>query len=352
MGVSANRWSDEAAIVAAATGGDESAFSLLFERYRQELRVHCYRMLGSFDESEDLVQETFLRAWRSRGSFRDEGPSSFRGWLYRVATNASIDVLRARPRRRFPWQSSRPERSVAALAPPDPELAWLQPYPDQLLEGIAPSDEQPESETVRRETIELAFIVAIQLLPPAQRAVLIARDVLGWSAKETAEVLETSVASVNSSLQRARATLRRHLPSRRSEWAPPSDPTEEERALLQRYVAAHEQRDHTTFAKLLREDARLTMPPTPSWFEGREAIVGLFAGWLDPASPAYVGEVRRIPIGANRQPAFAGYIRRPGEADYRPLGLELLRIEDGTVAEITLFVTTDLFAAFGLPQKL
>jgi RNA polymerase sigma-70 factor, ECF subfamily len=323
------------------------------ERYRHELRVHCYRMLGSFEDAEDLVQETFLRAWRSRESFDSHGPSSLRAWLYRIATNACLDALRSNPRRPFPWQSAQVQGPhVGRLLPPDAELSWLQPYPDRLL-VTAPSDEQPDAEVVNRETIELAFIIAIQLLPPTQRAVLILRDVLGWPAKDTAAVLETSVASANSALQRARATLKQHLPERRLEWAPPSDATQKERLLLQRYVEAYERRDFAALAELLREDARLTMPPTPSWFAGREAIVALFRSWLDPASPTYVGEVRRVPTAANLQPAFAGYVRHPGDSEYRPLGLELLRIADGKVAEMTLFVSmTELFPVFGLPHAL
>jgi RNA polymerase sigma-70 factor, ECF subfamily len=353
MGTGAHLWDGEEATVAAACAGDESAFAALSECYRRELRLHCYRMLGSFQDSEDLVQETFLRAWRGRETFTYQGPSSFRAWLYRVATNACLDVLRSRPRKLFPWQPGSVEhRRSGSLSAPDPELSWLQPYPDRLLERIAPADEQPEAEVVARETIELAFIIAIQLLPPPQRAVLILRDVLGWSAKETASLLGTTAVSANSSLQRARATLRQNLPARRLDWAPPSEPTAEEDAVFRRYMDAHERRDFAAIAELLREDARLTMPPTPSWFAGREAITALFASWLDPRSPAYVGEVRRIVIGANRQPACAGYLRRPDESEYRPLGLEVLRIEDGKLAESTMFVSPELFPAFGLPPTL
>src|ERR687895_631273 len=214
------------AVVAAATAGDQSAFAELVEPHRRELQVHCYRMLGSFEDSEDLVQETFLRAWRKRESF--EGRWSFRAWLYRIATNACLDALEQRPR-------------VASLhdgAQPLAEIPWLQPYPDELLEGIATSDAEPDAEVVAKETIELAFIAAIQLLPPRQRAVLISRDVLGWSAAETAALLDVSVAAVNSALQRARATLKEHLPRHRLDWAPDSDPSQEERELLQRYMDA------------------------------------------------------------------------------------------------------------------
>jgi RNA polymerase sigma-70 factor, ECF subfamily len=189
----------------AAAAGDEAAFAELTERYRRELQVHCYRMLGSFEESEDLVQETFLRAWRRRGTF--QGRSTFRAWLYAIATNACLDALERRPR------LVSKHAGAESLA----EIPWLQPYPDQLLEGIASSEDEPDAVLVAKETIELAFIAAIQLLPPRQRVALIARDVLGWSAAETAALLEVSVAAANSALQRARATMREHLPRRRME---------------------------------------------------------------------------------------------------------------------------------------
>jgi len=340
-------------VVLAAIGGEESAFASISERHRRELQVHCYRMLGSLQDAEDAVQEAFLRAWRSRESFTYRGPSSFRAWLYRVATNACLDVLQRKPRKLFPWQpGSAGDGPRGSLLPPDRDLAWLQPYPDELLEAIAPDEERPDAQVVARETIELAFIVAIQLLSPTQRAVLILRDVLGWSAKETAALLDTTVAAANSALQRARATLKQHLPERRVEWTAPSEPTADEVALVRRYMEAHERGDFAAMAELLHEDARLTMPPTPSWFDGRDAIAALFASWLDPQSPGYVGEVRRVPVGANGQPGSAGYLRRPGDSAYRPLGLEFLRIENGKVAELTMFVSTDLFPAFALPETL
>jgi RNA polymerase sigma-70 factor, ECF subfamily len=324
----------------------ESAFAALLQRHRGELQVHCYRMLGSFEESEDLVQETFLRAWRKRATFGSDGRSSFRAWLYRIATNACLDVLRSRPRRVLAPQ-------VAAgdpAAPPSPpaDLPWLQPYPDRLLEPIAPAEDEPGAVVVARETIELAFLAAIQHLPPRQRAVLILRDVLGWSAKDAASLLEASVASVNSMLQRARATLRDQLPERRTEWTRSSGPSEEERELLRRYVDAHERADVDALAELLRADARLTMPPHPTWYAGREAILIAARQGFDPE----FGRLRSVVAGANLQPAAAHYLRRPGESEYRPLALDVLRLEAGSVAEITSFVFPGLFPAFGLPPTL
>ena len=322
---------------------DEPAFAALVERHRGELQVHCYRMLGSFEESEDLVQETFMRAWRGRESFRFDGSAAPRAWLYRIATNACLDVLRSKPRRVLEV----PVPAADPAEPPSPpaDLPWLQPYPDALL---APAEEEPGAAVVVRETIELAFLAAIQHLPPRQRAVLILRDAVGWSAKETAELLETTVASVNSALQRARATLRDHLPERRAEWTRPSGPSEAERELLRRYVDAHERGDSAALAELLREDARLIMPPHPTWYEGREAIVIASAQGFEPE----FGELRAVIVGANLQPAVAYYLRGPGEADYRPLAFDVLRFEGGLVAEITSFVFPELFAAFELPPKL
>jgi RNA polymerase sigma-70 factor, ECF subfamily len=325
---------------------DESAFAALVEPHRRELQVHCYRMLGSFEDSEDLVQETFLRAWRGRAGFSG-GRSSFRAWLYRIATNACLDALRRKPRRVLPQEVVKAADPNVDPAPPA-DLPWLQPYPDRLLESIAPAEDEPGAAVVARETIELAFLAAIQHLPPKQRAVLILRDVLDWSAKETASLLESSVASVNSALQRARATLGDRLPEQRTEWAPASGPSPEERELLRRYLDAHERTDADALAELLREDARLTMPPLPTWYEGRDAIVIASRKGFDPE----FGSLRSVVTGANLQPALAHYLRPSGESEYRPLALDVLRIEGGLVAEIFSFVWPELFEAFGLPERL
>jgi RNA polymerase sigma-70 factor, ECF subfamily len=326
---------------------EESAFAALAERHRGELQVHCYRMLGSFEDSEDLVQETFLRAWRKRASFGYAGRSSFRAWLYRIATNACLDVLRRRPRRVLPPQVVAAGDPAAPLSPPA-DLPWLQPYPDRLLEPTAPAEDEPGAVVVGRETIELAFIAAIQHLPPRQRAVLLLRDVLEWSAKDTASMLEASVASVNSALQRARATLRDRLGERRTEWARSSAPSEEERELLRRYVEAHERTDANALAELLREDVFLTMPPHPTWYAGREAIMIAMRQGFDPD----FGRLRTLVAGANMQPAAAHYLRQPGESEFRALALDLLRLEGGRVAEIDSFLFPELFPVFGLPPTL
>ncbi len=304
-------------------------FEHLVERHGAELRVHCYRMLGSLHESEDLVQDTFLRAWRGRAGFVE---GSARAWLYRIATNACLDVLRARPRRILvaPGPASEPD---AAILPPA-DLPWLQPYPDTLL----------DDQLVARETIELVFLAAIQHLPPRQRAVLLFRDVLEWSAKEVAAQLDATVASVNSALQRARSTLREQLPERREDWAATTD---EHADLLRRYVDAHEQADVEGFAALLHEDARLTMPPHPMWFDGRATIAAASARGFDPA----FGSLRSVVTAANRQPAVAHYLRPPEADEYRPLALDVLRVEHGRIVEIVSFVEPELFEAFGLPDE-
>ncbi|HET6750429.1 MAG TPA: RNA polymerase subunit sigma-70 [Actinomycetes bacterium] len=316
--------------VVAAAAGDESAFAALVERHRRELHVHCYRMLGSFEEAEDAVQEAFLRAWRRRDSF--EAGTNARAWLYRIVTNACLDALR-RSRRRLP--------SLHSFA----EVPWLQPYPDRLLDEVAPSDAQPDAVVVDRETIELTFLAVIQLLPPRQRAVLLLRDVLGWSAGETASVLDTSVAAVNSALQRARATLRERLPGRPSEWSG-GEPSEQERALLAGFIDAHERADAAAAAALLRDDVRITMPPHPWCYDGLAAIAPLLGPGLSEP-----GEWRLVPTRANRQPTAASYLKAWGDTEFRAFKLDVLRLQGGRIVEITTF-DAHLFPQFGLPPTL
>jgi RNA polymerase sigma-70 factor (ECF subfamily) len=311
---------------------DEAAFAAAVARHRRELQVHCYRMLGSLEDSEDLVQETFLRAWNKRESF--EGRSSFRGWLYRIATNACLDTIARRGR-----QASKGS----------PEVLWLQPFPDDLLDSVASADDEPDAVIVAKETIELAFMVAIQHVPPKPRAVFILRDVLGWPAKDVAELLDTSVASVTSALQRARGVLQDQLPERRLEWEAGADPSAAQRELIDRYVEASEQGDAVAFAEMLHEDARFSMPPVPGVYVGPEKILGSWAegGWGTEA----FGELRHLRTAANRQPAVACYCRRPGDTAYRPMAIDVLRVEEGRIAEITTF-GSELFGAFGLPETL
>ena len=307
---------------------DHSGFAALTERHRRELHVHCYRMLASFDEAEDAVQETFLKAWRGRSGF--DGGSQFRAWLYRIATNVCLDMLRRSSRR----------TAANSFA----EVPWLQPYPDLLLEAAAPSDEQPEAVAISRETISLAFRAALQVLPPRQRAALVARDVLGWPASETASALGTSVAAANSALQRARATMQSHLPDTRAEWSA-REPSAEERKLVEQFIAAHERLDTEAVIAIAARDIRVTMPPLPYCFQGTEAIRPLMA------DAAAMGEWRLVPARANRMPAAASYLRRPGDSVFRAFKLDVMRVEGAVIAEITTF-PADHFAAFGLPLTL
>lgn len=323
---------DSTSKLTAALGGDESAFAALTERHRRELHIHCYRMLASFDEAEDAVQETLLRAWRNRDSF--DGGSQFRAWLYRIATNVCLDMRR---------QSARRLPALHSFA----ETPWLQPYPDRLLDEVAPREEQPDAVIVERETIELAFLAALQVLPPRQRAALIARDVLGWPASETAALLGTSVAAANSALQRARSTMQAHLPARRAEWSAATT-TGEERALLKQFIDAHERCDAAAAMAIAARDIRVTMPPHPFSYEGRESITPLLERAFGENRD---GEWRLIPAWANRMPAAASYLQRPGDSVFRAFKLDVLRVEDGAIAEITTF-GWGLFPAFGLPPTL
>lgn len=314
-----------------ATLLDETTFEDLTRRHRRELHVHCYRMLASFDEAEDALQETLLRAWRSRDSLIDEAGA--RPWLYRIATNVCLDLLRAR--RRHP--------AAGSFA----EIPWIQPYPDRLLDEIAAPEEEPDAVAVARETIELAFIAALQVLPPRQRAALVLRDVLGRPAAETASLLDTSVAAANSALQRARSTLAEHLPARRMEWTR-GEPTAEERELLAGFIDAHERCDAAAAVAMVSKDIRITMPPYPWLFDGVDAMAPLLERAFGPERD---GDWRLLPTGVNRMPAAASYLRRPGDTLYRPLKLDVLRVEGGKVREVTTF-GAEQFPLLGLPEWL
>ncbi len=322
-----------------ARAEEDPAFATSVEHHRRELHVHCYRILASFDDAEDAVQETMLRAWRARASFDRpanvrNGPANVRAWLYRIATNVCLDMLRARKRR-------------AASAETFRDLPWLQPYPDTLLDEVgplvpvAPIEEQPDTVAVERETISLVFLAALQALPPRQRAALIARDVLGWHASETATLLETSVPAANSALQRARATMQERLPPRRSEWAT-TGANEQERELLSQFIAAHEAGDAELAVSIAARDLRITMPPNPYLYEGRDTIAPLLGDAMA------MGEWHLVATSANRMPTAASYLRAPGDTVFRAFKLDVLRVRDGEIAEITTF-GPELFAAFGLP---
>ena len=311
------------------------------EAHRPALTGHCYRMLGSPSDADDAVQETMVRAWRALERF--DGRSSLRTWLYRIATNVCLDALSDRRRRARPME--REPGTVLDELVPQPRAYWIEPVPDAR---VLPADADPAELAVLRESIRLAFVAALQELPPRQRAALLLTEVLGWSAKETAAQLDSSVESVKSALKRARSILRAQLPRQRLGWSPPRAPTVSERELLQRFMDAHDRTDATAFAKLLSDDVRMTMPPLPYWFAGRDAVAAFAAQAFGPGSPLSGGHWRGVITGANLQPALAGYLLRPGEREYRAQALNVLRIEHGQIAEITVFEPR-LFAAFGLP---
>jgi len=303
------------------------------EQHRRELTAHCYRMLGSPFEAEDAVQETLLRAWRSLDRF--EGRSAVRSWLYRIATNVCLDMLEGRERRARPMDLGPAGEPVAENLRTLPEVTWIQPVPDSLVAD-------PADAVASRDTIRLAFVAALQHLPPRQRAVLILCEVLRWKASEVAELLDTSVASVNSALQRARATLEA------SELTPEGSFEEPDRELLERYVQAFERYDMDALTSLIRDDATQSMPPYDLWLSGRDDI---FAWWLGPGIACKGSRV--VPVTtANGSPAFGQY--KPSETGegYEPWALQVLELSDGRIGELTFFLDTEtIFPLFGLPLR-
>ncbi|HET7015025.1 MAG TPA: RNA polymerase subunit sigma-70 [Streptosporangiaceae bacterium] len=329
--------------LAGPQAGDEAAFARVVEPLRHELQIHCYRMLGSAQDAEDAVQETLLRAWTRLETYAGRAP--FRAWLYGIATNACLDALRRRKTRAWPTDlagPSDPSRYVLAAV----DVPWLQPYPDRLLDVAAAPDDEPEAVVIARETIELAFLAAIQRLPARQRAVLILRDTLDWSVSDTAAALGISPAAVNSALQRAHAALAAHLPAQRSQWR--SSPTAPERRALRRLIAAWESADTAALVELLREDAKLIMPPGTTWFAGRRDIAAFLAEHVF----GEMGQAWRLrATGANRQPAFGLYWREPGDDAFRAFAIGVLRVDGDSVAEIALFQQPELFDLFALPPS-
>ncbi len=310
------------------------------DQYRRELTAYCYRMLGSPFEAEDAVQDTLLRAWR--GLDRFEGRSAIRSWIYRIATNVCLDMLNGRERRARPMDLGPARAPVIENFDTLPEVTWLEPVPDGL---VTPTGD-PADVAVSRETIRLAFVAALQHLPPRQRATLILFEVLGWKAAEVAELLETTVASVNSALQRARATLDARSPGSGDAAQPLDEPNTE---LLARYVEAFERYDIEALTALIHEDATQSMPPFSLWLHGREDI---FRWWFGPGIECSGSRVLPT-ISANGCPAFGQYKRSPTGEGHEPWALQVIEIEDGRISELTFFLATDtLFPLFGLPPRL
>ncbi len=318
---------------------DTGQLEAQLEQHRVELTAYCYRMLGSPFEAEDAVQETFLRAWRSFEGF--EGRSALRSWLYRIATNVCLDLLNGRNRRARPMDLGPAREPEAAHLHTLPEATWIEPIPD----GRVLSDGDPAEVAVERESVRLAFVAALQELPPRQRAVLILCEVLRWKAAEAAELLETSVASINSALQRARATLADTDLAAIDQGAELDDET---RALLERYVDAFERYDMEALTSLIHEDATQSMPPYDLWLRGRDDILHW---WVGPGATCRNSHV--VPtLAANGSPAFGQYRPKPGGEGYEPWALQVIEISAGRIVEFTFFLDTKrLFPLFGLPLE-
>jgi RNA polymerase sigma-70 factor (ECF subfamily) len=331
--------STEAGLLRAAQRGDRDAFGRLVEPFRRELQAHCYRMLGSHADAEDALQETLLRAWRALARFEER--SSLRSWLYRVATNACLRAIERRPRRVLPIDYAPAADPHASLVEAVNEPIWLEPYPDHELglEGLA----GPEARYEQREGVELAFIAALQHLPARQRAVLILRDVLGFSARETAEVLETTPVSVDSALQRAHRTVDERLPTQTQQRTLRLIGNDELSRLVDRFVAAWERHDVDAVVAMLAEDARLVMPPLPLWIAGRDDV----AAFLRAYPLSGVRRWRMAPTSANGQPALATYAWDEETAAFAPHSLSVLTLRGGAIEELTAFLTPDLVPRFG-----
>jgi RNA polymerase sigma-70 factor (ECF subfamily) len=314
----------------------EEEFRRLVEPHRAELHAHCYRMLGSVHDAEDALQDALLRAWRALPRF--EGRSSLRTWLYRIATNTSLDLIARRPRRVLPIDLGPP-------ADPHDEPAWLEPYPDEQL-GVEDGPAAPDARYERRESVELAFVAAVQHLAPNQRAALILRDVLGFSAGEVAETLGTTVASVNSAMQRARAAVEARTPERSQQAALRALGDAQLRDLVERYMDAMERGDVDAIVDLLAADASWSMPPYPAFYRGRDEIVGFLH-----SGPLKV-RWRHLPAHANGQPAVACYAWSDERARYDAWVLDVFTLDGPRIAAVTSFITPEIFTSFGLPAAL
>jgi RNA polymerase sigma-70 factor, ECF subfamily len=337
----------EGASAMAATTTDSfgrDTFVQLAEPYRRQIKAHCYRMSGSLHEAEDLVQETYLRAWRAFESF--EGRGSLKAWLYQIATRVCLDAIAQRKKiQRLLPTGNFPSATEVPTGQPPTDIAWLEPYPDSELDDVADEAPNAEARYAQRQSVRLAFVAALQHLPPRQRAVLLLIDVLGWSSAETASLIGSSTASVNSALQRARATLERH--NRSGDMDQSVVVTPDQQALLDRYVRAWEDKNLDGFVALLKSEATYAMPPWSHWYLGREAI-GRFFG----AVWKHYGRFRLLPTQANGQPAFVLYTQAEGECEWRAHSVQVLSIDEEGISSLTAFMrplAPALVPAFGLP---
>src|SRR3954464_6951050 len=323
---------EERELLETARKGSEDAYARLVEPHRSELQAHCYRMLGSVQDAEDALQEALVRAWK--GLDRFEGRSSLRSWLYRIATNTSLDAIEKRPKRILPIDYGPPTDPHDGVGEPLVESVWIEPFPDETL-GIEDGYTSPDARYEQRESVELAFVAALQLLPANQRAVLILREVLGFSAQETADALETSVASVNSALQRARKTIEERRPEQSQQATLRELGDERLREIVERYMEAWERNDVETVMEILAEDATFSMPPLASWFGGEESIRVFLTKW--PLSGTW--RWRQIPVRANGQPALAFYIWDDREEAYMPFALNVLTFRGERISAVDAFVS-------------
>jgi RNA polymerase sigma-70 factor (TIGR02960 family) len=330
---------DTAGLLTAARGGDEDAFELLVANHRRELLAHCYRMLGSFQDAEDALQESLLGAWRGLSGF--EGRSSLRAWLYRICTNACLRIVSRRPPRILSPDHGPAFEQTGDLGTWVEGPVWLEPWPD---EPPAPETDDPAASYQRREGVELAFVAALQHLPGTQRAVLILREVLQFSAAETAQILDTTAASVNSALQRARQTVGERVPDTPQQVELDALGEDGRRELVDAFVSAWERADIPALLELLTEDARFTMPPLPAWFDGRASIERFFIDRM------FATPWRLVPVGANGQPAFVCYQGQP-DGELRAGAVNLLTVRDGRIAAISAFLEPAVIRTFGLPEK-
>jgi RNA polymerase sigma-70 factor (ECF subfamily) len=334
----------EQELLDAARRGDEDGFRRIAERHRAELLAHCYRILGSMHDAEDALQETMLRIWRGLPGFA--GRSSLRHWMYRIATNVCLDAVARRPKRTLPIDYGPPSEQTGDIGAPLIESVWVEPFPDEAL-ALPDGYATPETRYEQLEAVELAFIAALQHLPPTQRAVLLLREVLGFSAREVAESLDTTVASVNSALQRARKAVDERLPEQSQQATLRALGDEDVRALVEAYIEAWRKGDVPALHALLAEDAVFSMPPWSSWWRGRETIAAFAKEAVE-----FCAESKAVPTRANAQVALAYYQLDADSGRFKAAAIDVLTFEGSSIKEITAFVTPEIFSRFGLPDDL